>query len=85
MPQVSSFVLPGLFAWFWSNDHNPPHFHLKRSGEWELKVHFLEGRSAMFEPVWGKPPKAKVLKAIAEAVERHRLALLRQWEEDVNV
>jgi hypothetical protein len=33
MPKVESFELVGLVCWFWSNDHNPPHFHVKKEGE----------------------------------------------------
>ena len=41
MAIVRAFEIPGLTLWFWSNDHEPPHFHAKRRGEWEVKVHFL--------------------------------------------
>ena len=41
MPLVRAFDLPGLKAWFWSCDHEPPHFHVLRSGEWEVRVYFL--------------------------------------------
>ena len=33
--------------------------HMKRDGEWELKVHFAEGEARMFELVWGDPPRMK--------------------------
>jgi hypothetical protein len=36
MPKVKCFEIPGLYFWFWSDDHDPPHFHAKRRGEWEL-------------------------------------------------
>ena len=49
MPKVACLEIPGLTCWFWSNDHNPPHFHVKREGEWELKVKFTEGEAQMFE------------------------------------
>jgi hypothetical protein len=84
MPKVACFTIPGLTCWFWSNDHDPPHFHVKREGEWELKVKFAEGESHMFELEWGDAPKAKVLREIAKNVEENRVQLLAEWEEKVN-
>jgi hypothetical protein len=84
MPKVDCFDIPGLVCWFWSNDHDPPHFHAKREGEWELKVMFLDGEEDMFELKWGTLPKRKVLRQIAEAVHLNRVALLAEWEGKVN-
>jgi hypothetical protein len=42
IPKVESFEISGLSCWFWSNDHDPPHFHVKKHGEWEIKVKFTE-------------------------------------------
>jgi hypothetical protein len=42
MPKVECFEIPGVYCWFWSNDHDPPHFHAKREGEWEIRVRFTE-------------------------------------------
>src|ERR1700677_2081189 len=66
MPKVACFAIPGLTCWFWSNDHEPPHFHVKRDGEWELKIKFAEGEAQMFELRWGDAPKTRVLREIAE-------------------
>jgi Domain of unknown function (DUF4160) len=84
MPKVGCFTIPGLMCWFWSNDHDPLHFHVKRDGEWELKVKFAEGEAQMFELEWGDPPKSKVLREIAKNVEENRVQLLAEWEEKVN-
>ena len=83
MPKVESISLAGLICWFWSNDHNPPHFHVKREGEWELRVFFLLAEE-MFELIWGDPPKAKILKRIEKAVRMHRAEPLGEWEAKVN-
>ncbi len=80
MVTVSAFSLSGLKIWFWSNDHEPPHFHVKRRGEWEIKVAFLEDSSEMIEIVFGKPA-AKVQKEISELTEQYRLEILEQWQE----
>ena len=84
MPKVDCFTIPGLDCWFWSNDHDPPHFHVKQAGEWELKVNFLAGKDDMFELQWGYAPKGKVLRQITRAVETNRAALLAEWEAKVN-
>ncbi|MGL4463704.1 MAG: DUF4160 domain-containing protein [Planctomycetia bacterium] len=81
MPKVRCFEIAGLYCWFWSDDHDPPHFHVKRRGEWELRVKFLEDVDEMFQLKWGDQPKAKVLKEIAGLVMANRGALLLEWEE----
>ena len=84
MPKVACFEIAGLFCWFWSDDHDPPHFHVKRDGEWEIKVKFVEGEEEMFEQKWGDTPSGKVLRQLKKAVLRHRAALLAEWEDKVN-
>ena len=84
MPKVDCFAIPGLTSWFWSNDHDPPHFHVKREGEWELKVKFIEDDSRMFELVWGVGPRSKTLREIARYVRENRARLLVEWETNVN-
>ena len=79
---VRAFQIAGLKLWFWSNDHEPPHFHAKRSGEWEVKVHFLLEPAEMIEIVWAdKRPSSKALKNLTSHAEEHRAELLAQWEE----
>jgi len=84
MPKVACFEIAGLSCWFWSNDHDPPHFHVKREGEWELKVKFAEGEAQMFELEWGDNPRAKVLREIAKNVKEKRVQLLAEWEANIN-
>lgn len=80
MSRIAAFEIPGLKIWFYSNDHEPPHFHVKRRGEWEVKVHFLLEAGEMIEILNGKPA-SKVLKQIISLTEQHRLELLEQWQE----
>jgi hypothetical protein len=82
--KVACFTIPGLTCWFWSNDHDPPHFHVKREGEWELKVNFAEGDARMFELLWGDAPKTRILREIADRVNENRIELLAEWEAKVN-
>ncbi len=84
MSKVESFEIVGLVCWFWSSDHDPPHFHAKKRGEWEIKVKFAEGEKEMFEHEWGDTPSGKVLRELKKAVEKHRAALLAEWEAKVN-
>jgi len=84
MPKVTCFEIPGLSCWFWSDDHDPPHFHVKRDGEWEIKVKFTEDDEELFELKWGDAPSGKVLRELRKAVKKHRIALLAEWEEKVN-
>jgi hypothetical protein len=74
--------------WFYSNDHEPAHFHAKRRGQWELRVRFLEEGNAMFEMIWRKTKKitisAQDKAVLTEMVESHRLEILKEWEQKVN-
>lgn len=82
MATVQAFQVEGLKIWFWSNDHEPPHFHAKRSGEWEVKVRFMLDPSEMIEvESWSKksPPK-KGLKELTSLAAKHRVELLTQWQ-----
>jgi len=82
MAVVRAFNIEGLKAWFWSADHDPPHFHAKRSGEWELKVCFLNTPEEMIEVMWAnKQPSRSELKELTSLAEAHRAELLEQWEE----
>jgi hypothetical protein len=82
MPKVACFEIPGLSCWFWSNDHDPPHFHAKKVGEWEIRVKFTEDQ--MFESVWGDEPSGKLLRELKKAVKENRKKLLAEWEANVN-
>jgi hypothetical protein len=84
MAVIKAFSIAGMKLWFYSNDHEPPHFHAKRNGEWEIRVKFLESDEEMFELVSRKTAKATVstldTKMLQEMVNEHRPALLREWE-----
>ncbi len=34
MGKLECLSFPGWEAWINSNDHDPPHFHLEKPGEW---------------------------------------------------
>jgi len=83
MATVAAFRINGLKIWFWSNDHDPPHFHAKRAGEWEVKVSFMLDQAEMIEiESWSrKQPGKKVLRELTALAAAHRAALLAQWQE----
>lgn len=82
MATVRAFEINGLKTWFPSNDHEPPHFHAKRSGEWEVKVFFLLGPGDMIEVKWRETNiPSRALKQLCSLAEEHRAQLLQQWEE----
>lgn len=81
---VSCFRLPWCRCWFYSHDHLDPHFHAKASGQWELRIFFLE-----------EPPRYEVkfaitrissarLKELLDLARTYRLQLLNEWSEKVN-
>jgi hypothetical protein len=81
MVAVHAFRLRGVKLWFWSNDHEPPHFHAKKSGQWEVKVSFLLAPDQMIEVKWAeKQPSAKAIGQLRRLAESHRPALLEEWE-----
>lgn len=80
--KVEAFTISGLVLWFWSDDHEPPHFHVKRVGEWEMRVNFLETTTdaLSYQMKWGTCPSARLLARIARQVVDDREALLAEWE-----
>ncbi len=82
MAQVKAFAIGGVYMWIPSGDHEPPHFHARRAGEWAAKVYILEAREAMIE--LERPPDAIMRgsdrRALIRGVEQHRGELLAEWE-----
>ena len=86
MATVKAFQIKGLKLWFWSNDHEPPHFHAQKSGGWEVKVSFMLDPVEMIEVKWGeKAISTRMLRDICSLAEKHREKILEQWEEIQNV
>ena len=86
MGQVEAFELEGLKLWINSSDHLPPHFHVSRRGQWEMRVFFLEcsENNLVFEIKWSrKGPSAADRAAILGPVLEHRVALMQEWEQKV--
>jgi Domain of unknown function (DUF4160) len=87
MAKLTCFAIAGMRLWFYSNDHEPPHFHAKRRGEWEYKVNFMLPPDEMFELI-RSTKKAQLSrgdrKLLEQMVEQHRFEILREWEAKVN-
>jgi hypothetical protein len=83
MAKLRSFSIAGVEMWFWSKDHNPPHFHAKVEGAWEVQVYFLEAPGgAMFRFKWQKRPfLGRHRKALAQQAAAHRFELLQEWQQ----
>jgi hypothetical protein len=85
MAKLTSFATAGLEMFFISLDHLPPHFHVHKPGEWEIRVFFLEctedhlSFEVKWPPTFQRPP-GKVGKNLLKLVLQHRGALLEEWE-----
>lgn len=87
MTRGDAFRIAGFTLWFWSHDHRPPHFHVKRAGEWEIRV-FIEtttSRELAFSTVFEKRPgpSRATRRTLAALVVEHGEALLLEWEDKV--
>ena len=82
MATVRAFSIDDIETWFHSGDHEPPHFHAKRKGEWEVRVYFLRSPSEMIDIKWNKKKRRpNGLKTICSLAEENRIQLLEQWEQ----
>ncbi|OLE70684.1 MAG: hypothetical protein AUI36_03540 [Cyanobacteria bacterium 13_1_40CM_2_61_4] len=89
MGKVDCFAIPGLDVFFRSSDHLPPHIHVGRPGQWEVRVYFLTCADDFldFEMKWprhGGGLNAADRKEILARVLEHRLELLEEWERKVS-
>jgi hypothetical protein len=86
MGRVSCFALDGIEMWFNSLDHEPQHFHAKKSGEWEIRVFFLATtqKDLAYNVVFGaKRIRTPDLNEMRNQVLTHRTRLLAEWHEKV--
>jgi hypothetical protein len=88
MPRLEAFDIPGLALLFYSDDHEPPHFHVKRRGEWELRVFFLECTATYLEAEVVFSKRRKMIttaqrEELCRLIDLHRAALLTEWERKV--
>lgn len=84
MVRVSQFQIDSVRMWFWSMDHQPPHFHIEHEGgEWSAKVFFLEKNEEMIQDIHSRKTQGipnKVKKELISKVRDFRAELLSEWE-----
>ena len=80
---VECFRIPGVDCWFWSNDHDPAHFHAELAGKWEVAVCILPDADPVIVLKYGKRLPGSYRKALLAAVAEHRQELLGEWERKV--
>jgi hypothetical protein len=83
--KVDCAQIAGLSLWFNSSDHLPPHFHVNKTGEWEIRVYFLGCSDGFldFDIKWGKGPSSKVQRELLTTVLGKRTALFVEWGQKV--
>jgi hypothetical protein len=89
--KIEEFSLKGLQAFFRSSDHHPPHFHVKKSGRWEIRVYILTSSKNGLDYSFKFPKNKSVTltskeeKAILGFVTSNREKLLLDWSTQVCV
>ena len=85
MVNVRSFQIAGVRCWFWSNDHEPPHFHIEaEDGDWNAKVFFLLDDDQMIQDVYARKSSGiptQMRKVLYNEIGLNRIDLLMQWED----
>lgn len=88
MGRVACGTIAGLDLWFNSSDHDPPHFHARKPGAWEIRVFFrsctahqldFDIKFLLREP----GPSSRERKALLALVLAHRSELYAEWETKV--
>jgi hypothetical protein len=84
MGKLSSFSIEGMQCWFNSQDHKPPHFHAKKSGQWEYRIFFMKKAAEMLEVKWQKTRISRQDRTtLCDEASECRPELLKEWEEKV--
>jgi hypothetical protein len=89
--RIEGFSFQGLQAFFRSNDHRPPHFHVKKPGSWEIRVYILTSSKNRLDYSFKFPKNNSVIltsqqeKAIFDFVASNREKLLSDWQTQVCV
>lgn len=87
LSKLQTFALDGLDLFFNSHDHLPPHFHVRKPGEWEIRVLFLlcsEQKGLVFNVKWSRhPPSKKEEREILKLVLTNLKSLRMEWEQKV--
>ncbi len=91
MGRIEYLNYQGLQAFFRSNDHHPPHFHIKKAGIWEIRVYILTSSTNGLDYSFKFPKNQSVIltpkdkKTNLLFVTSNREKLLLDWETQVCV
>lgn len=92
MGKVDSFKIPGCECIFRSEDHNPPHFHVKHKQDgWEIRVFIATTTEKKLEYEFKVPSSRKkpipsdLQKDIRKEVVSKRVELMKEWDSKVLV
>lgn len=88
MGTVESCSVQGFEMRFYSNDHYPPHLHLRKNGDWEIVIDllFTTKYELRFEVKWPKSfpgPDAKMKKIFRKMICDNRASLISEFERKV--
>lgn len=68
-PKVECIKKQSKYSYlFYSNDHEPPHVHVRRKGEWEVKVKFLTCKEDFLDYDGSKPKKITLKSSIVQEI-----------------
>lgn len=83
MGRLTLFSVDGLDLRFYSSDHEPPHFHARKPGSWEVRIFLLE---STYSVRWQRTRRIsrKENGTLLNLAEKHRADLLREWEANVD-
>ncbi len=88
MGKVETFSVTGLDIFILSQDHRPPHIHVRRPSEWEIRIYFMDCTETHleFEVKWSKRSRniTRAQRAMMlQLVYSNRESLLTEWESKV--
>jgi uncharacterized protein DUF4160 len=86
--KVECCFLPGLDLFFYSDDHGPPHVHVRSQGRWEIRVDLVltTKDDLVFSVKWQRDlvgPRRRIQRALCRVVTTYRGALLNEWNQKV--
>jgi hypothetical protein len=81
--------LQGYEIFWFSNDHDPPHFNVEKRGHWRIKVHFTLSTDdhLEFKAIWQNQKRilsGKEQKLLCKYIKINRVHLLDEWERKVH-
>ena len=88
MGKVDCCSIEGFELVFYSNDHLPPHVHVRKPGKWDIRVDLMLNteNKLVFRPVWPKAgigPSGRDQRRIRNLIVEYRGELLDEWNHKV--